>query len=46
MIQLKGIRKFFSSGFVKTYVLRNIDLDVQQGEFLTIMGPSDASRQA
>jgi len=46
MIQLKGISRFFSSGFVKTYVLRNIDLDLQQGEFLTIMVPSDSSRQA
>ncbi|MFH2107362.1 MAG: ABC transporter ATP-binding protein [Chrysiogenia bacterium] len=44
MIKLRGITKFYSSGFVKTFVLRNIDLDVQEGEFLTIMGPSGAGK--
>jgi putative ABC transport system ATP-binding protein len=44
MIRLRGITKFYSSGFVKTFVLRNIDLDVQEGEFLTIMGPSGAGK--
>jgi len=44
MIKLRGVTKFYSSGFVKTFVLRNIDLDVQEGEFLTIMGPSGAGK--
>lgn len=44
MIKLRGIGKFFSSGFSKTYVLRNIDLDVHSGEFLTVMGPSGAGK--
>jgi putative ABC transport system ATP-binding protein len=44
MIRLRGITKFYSSGFVKTFVLRNIDLDVREGEFLTIMGPSGAGK--
>jgi putative ABC transport system ATP-binding protein len=44
MLKLRGISKFYSSGFVKTFVLRNIDLDVQEGEFLTIMGPSGAGK--
>ena len=44
MIKLRGITKFYSSGFVKTFVLRNIDLDVREGEFLTIMGPSGAGK--
>ncbi len=44
MIRLRGITKFYSSGFIKTYVLRNIDLDVREGEFLTIMGPSGAGK--
>ena len=44
MIKLKDITKFYSTGFVKTYVLRNIDLDVKEGEFLTIMGPSGAGK--
>jgi putative ABC transport system ATP-binding protein len=44
MIKMKDITKFYSSGFVKTFVLRNIDLDVKEGEFLTIMGPSGAGK--
>ena len=44
MIKMKEITKFYSSGFVKTFVLRNIDLDVKEGEFLTIMGPSGAGK--
>ena len=44
MIKLRGITKFYSSGFVKTFVLRNIDLDVREGEFLTVMGPSGAGK--
>ena len=44
MIRLRGITKFYSSGFVKTFVLRNIDLDVREGEFLTVMGPSGAGK--
>jgi ABC-type lipoprotein export system ATPase subunit len=44
MIKMKEITKFYSSGFVKTFVLRNIDLNVEEGEFLTIMGPSGAGK--
>lgn len=44
MIKLKDITKYYSSGFVKTFVLRNISLDVEEGEFLTIMGPSGAGK--
>ena len=44
MIRLRGITKYYSSAFVKTFVLRNIDLDVREGEFLTVMGPSGAGK--
>jgi putative ABC transport system ATP-binding protein len=44
MIKMKDITKYYSTGFVKTFVLRNIDLDVKEGEFLTIMGPSGAGK--
>lgn len=44
MIKMRNITKFYSSGFVKTFVLRDIDLDVAEGEFLTIMGPSGAGK--
>ena len=44
MIQLKNMEKFFESGAGRTYVLRRINLDVRDGEFVTIMGPSGAGK--
>lgn len=44
MIKLRGITKYYSTGFIKTFVLREIDLDVEEGEFLTVMGPSGAGK--
>jgi len=44
MIKLRDITKYYSSGFVKTYVLRDINLDIEEGEFVTIMGPSGAGK--
>jgi ABC-type lipoprotein export system ATPase subunit len=44
MIKLVDITKYYSSGFVKTFALRNINLDVKEGEFVTIMGPSGAGK--
>ena len=44
MIKCNRINKYYSSGFVKTYALRNIDLNVKEGEFITIMGPSGAGK--
>ncbi len=44
MIKLRGVTKFYSTGYVKTFVLRNIHLDIAEGEFLTVMGPSGAGK--
>jgi putative ABC transport system ATP-binding protein len=44
MIKLRGITKFYSTGYVKTFVLRNITLEFAEGEFVTIMGPSGAGK--
>jgi len=44
MIKLRDITKYYSTGYVKTFVLRNIHLDIAEGEFLTIMGPSGAGK--
>ena len=44
MISLKGIERYYRSGFNKSYVLKNINLDIKQGEFVTIMGPSGAGK--
>ena len=44
MIKLRGIEKYYETGLGKTYVLRNIDLDIEEGEFVTVMGPSGAGK--
>jgi ABC-type lipoprotein export system ATPase subunit len=44
MIRLSNVEKAFSHGVTKTYVLRRIDLDIQEGEFVSIMGPSGAGK--
>jgi len=44
MIQLKNIFKWYSTGFVKTYVVRDVSLEVKEGEFISIMGPSGSGK--
>ena len=44
MIQLVNIEKSFPAGPSRYYVLRRINLEIRQGEFLTIMGPSGAGK--
>ena len=44
MIQLKNIDKYIDSRFQRTFILKGADLEVKQGEFLTIMGPSGAGK--
>jgi putative ABC transport system ATP-binding protein len=44
MIQLRNVEKFYEIKAGRTYVLRRIDLDVREGEFVTIMGPSGAGK--
>ena len=44
MIKLSGVSKTFRAGFQKSYILENVDLDIQMGEFVTIMGPSGAGK--
>src|SRR3546814_485922 len=44
MIRLNDISKFYPAGFGRTYVLRHIDLEIDEGDFLSIMGPSGAGK--
>ena len=44
MIRLRGIEKSYPVGAGRVYVLRQVDLDIQSGEFITIMGPSGAGK--
>ena len=44
MIRTKNIFKWYSNGFMKTYVLRDLNFEVRQGEFISIMGPSGSGK--
>jgi ABC-type lipoprotein export system ATPase subunit len=44
MIKLTDIDKFVDTRFQRTFILKGINLEVKQGEFLTIMGPSGAGK--
>lgn len=44
MIQLRNLEKRHHTKAGFTYVLRQIDLDVTEGDFITIMGPSGAGK--
>ena len=44
LIQLRDVEKCFKTKAGFTYVLRQITLDIAEGEFITIMGPSGAGK--
>jgi putative ABC transport system ATP-binding protein len=41
---MKDIEKYYSNKFLKTWVLRQINLEIKNGDFITIMGPSGAGK--
>jgi putative ABC transport system ATP-binding protein len=44
MIQLRNLEKRYQTKAGFTYVLRQINLDVNEGDFITFMGPSGAGK--
>ena len=44
MIKLKNIEKVYRTDTIETLALNDINLDVAQGEFLSIMGPSGCGK--
>jgi ABC-type lipoprotein export system ATPase subunit len=44
MIRLRNVDKSFKQGVEQVFVLRRVDLDVAEGEFVSIMGPSGAGK--
>jgi ABC-type lipoprotein export system ATPase subunit len=44
MIQLRNVERAYKTGAGATYVLRRINLDIQPGDFVTVMGPSGAGK--
>lgn len=46
LIRLRNLERVYDVGPQKFYVLRRITLDIQPGEFVTIMGPSGAGKSS
>jgi putative ABC transport system ATP-binding protein len=44
MIEMRDLERSYQTGPTRSYVLRRIDLNIREGEFVTIMGPSGAGK--
>ncbi|MEN3015522.1 MAG: ABC transporter ATP-binding protein [bacterium] len=43
-IKLKNVTKFYTSGQEKIMVLNNINIEIMEGDFIVLMGPSGAGK--
>lgn len=46
MIRLENVEKSYPLAGGRTWVLRNINLDIREGEFVSVMGPSGAGKSS
>jgi len=46
MLQLKNLERSYKTPAGQTWVLRRINLEIREGEFITIMGPSGAGKSS
>jgi ABC-type lipoprotein export system ATPase subunit len=44
MIHLSGIYKYYDNKYQRSFILKDVCMDVEQGEFITVMGPSGAGK--
>src|SRR5680860_139009 len=44
MIKLKNIDHYIDKRFERNFILKSINLDIDEGEFITLMGPSGAGK--
>ena len=44
MIKLQNIEKSYRHGLSQTFVLRRVNVEIKQGDFVSIMGPSGAGK--
>ena len=46
MIELKHISKWINIGGIRTFILKDINLSIAEGEFVSIMGPSGSGKSS
>lgn len=46
LLNLKNIYKWYNVGGNRTFILKDINLEVQEGEFISIMGPSGSGKSS
>ncbi len=46
MIQLKNMERSYKTPAGQTWVLRRVNLEIREGEFITVMGPSGAGKSS
>lgn len=44
MITAKNLERVYTNGIIKTYALKDVTLQVREGEFVAIMGPSGSGK--
>ena len=44
VVELKGVSKIYTLGLNKIHALDNVDLNIQKGEFISVMGPSGSGK--
>ena len=44
MIKLNDVDKFIESKYQRTFILKSINLEIEEGEFVSIMGPSGSGK--
>ena len=44
MIELKHISKWVTIGGIRTFILKDVNLKINEGEFISIMGPSGSGK--
>ncbi len=44
VVELRGVSKIYTLGLNKIHALDNVDLNIQKGEFISVMGPSGSGK--
>ena len=44
LIRMRGVRKVYDTGKIKVEALRGVDLDVERGDYISVVGPSGSGK--